>query len=139
MGMLWVPIQTTIIALNDMLAKFEFYGLSGITNIKRPQTHSQSRIKQYTALVFKVREVIYLIYCTLLMGWHLFIAYEYMWKIVTGMLIRFQKMKRLLQQECLNISICIWYKSSKRVLYKSKRFAGLKYSQHFQLVSKLNL
>ena len=64
MGMLWVPIQTTIIALNDMLAKFEFYGLSGITNIKRPQTHSQSRIKQLMVLVFKVREVIYLIYCT---------------------------------------------------------------------------
>ena len=68
MGMLWVPIQTTIIALNDMLAKFEFYGLSGITNIKRPQTHSQSRIKQLMALVFKVREVIYLIYCTFANG-----------------------------------------------------------------------
>ena len=68
MGMLWVPIQTTIIALNDMLAKFEFYGLSGITNIKRPQTHLQSRIKQFMALVFKVREVIYLIYCTLANG-----------------------------------------------------------------------
>ena len=68
MGMLWVPIQTTIIALNDMLAKFEFYGLSGITNIKRPQTHLQSRIKQFMALVFKVREVIYHIYCTLANG-----------------------------------------------------------------------
>ena len=38
-----------------MLAKVEFYGLSGITDIKRPQTDS---------CVLKVREVIYLIYCT---------------------------------------------------------------------------